>query len=163
MKIAIGLALSCICIQQQIQAQDIHAKQLVSNLFGKFEWQMKKPSVDKIIRKGTRVSEPYFDGTMLFFKETFFDSNIEQVGFFGYDAKNKTIFSIGLYNVDIGPHVLKGTLKKESQGYSVRFFEGDKQIVLQVENEGYHYWEYYSKQGKVWSKDDLQIDFYRQH
>lgn len=145
----------------QIYAQDVYGKKVVTLLHGSFNWEMKRPSQGEILRSGQRTSEFQFNETVFSFQETFFDSDVEQVGFFGYNAKENNIFSIGIYNVDMGPHILRGTLQKMTNGYLVRFFEGEKQVVLRVMSNMHHFWEYYSKTGDQWIKDDLRIDFYR--
>jgi hypothetical protein len=146
---------------QTNEAQQKDLNGLVSQMSGAFIWEMTKPASQTMIRKGERTSEPYFEGQLFMFRETFFDSKIEQVGFFGYDTKEKQVLSVGLYNVDMGPHILKGTPEKLDKGYLVTFFEKDKKIVLHIENREHHFWKYYSKNGDQWMVDDLQIDFYR--
>jgi hypothetical protein len=153
------LGASC-CIAR---AQQMDLKALVSQMSGSFTWEMTKPSSQALIRKGERISESYFDGQLFMFRETFSNSNIEQVGFFGYDTKGKQMLSVGLYNVDMGPHILKGAPEKVDQGYQVVFFEKGKKIVLHVENREHHFWEYYSKIEGEWTMDDLRIDFYRKN
>lgn len=150
------LWMTCHHLQAQVQPEEF-----MNHMLGTFEWKMYKPLSHTIIRTGKRTSEPCFEGQLFMFRETFSDSDIEQVGFFGYDKEANQILSVGLYNVDMGPHILKGSLKKEKQGYQVIFIEDDKTIVLHIKNREYHYWEYYSKKGDVWSLDDLRIDFYR--
>lgn len=142
------------------KAQDF-SRDLMASMIGDFYWEMTKPSTHLSVKKGERVSEPYFNGCLFLFHETFYDSEIEQVGFFGYDTRENKVLSVGLYNVAMGPHVLKGYPQQKGQGYEVTFFEGDKKIVLYVENRNFHYWVYYSKDKDQWIMDDLRIDFHR--
>ncbi len=155
------LLLSTFYLTNAIAQAQVYPKELISQMQGAFEWEMKKPSTNAIIRKGERTSSTYFEGQLFMFRETFLDTDIEQVGFFGYDNQTKQVINVGLYNVDMGPHILKGTPEKVNQGYQVTFFENDKKIVLHIKDSDHHYWEYYSKRDSRWSQDDLQIDFHR--
>jgi len=150
------LWLSCHLAQAQVRP-----KELINQVQGTFEWEMRKPSSNTVISQGERTSSPYFEGQLFMFRETFLDSDIEQVGFFGYDNQTKHVISVGLYNIDMGPHILKGTVEKVVQGYQVTFFESDKRIVLHIKDRDHHFWKYYSKLDVGWSQDDLQIDFHR--
>lgn len=142
-----------------ILAQEIKPHEIVENMSGNFEWAMVKPKSKQIVRRGKRTTEQHFNGQILFFCETFYDSEIEQLGFFGYDTKTKEIVSVGLYNIDLGPHILRGMPQRDGQGYRVAFYEGNKKIILTIKSPKHHYWQYYSKENRKWIQDDLQIDF----
>lgn len=153
------LGVSCFAVR----TQEIDFKTLVFQMSGAFVWEMTKPSNQTMIRNGERTSESYFEGQLFMFRETFYNSKIEQVGFFGYDVKEHQVLSVGLYNVDMGPHILKGIPEKVNEGYQIIFFEQGKKIVLHVENREHHFWEYYSNNDGEWIRDDFRIDFYRKN
>jgi hypothetical protein len=151
----------CLFIFYFSLGQNIELQRIVDFMAGNFEWQMIKPISQEVVRTGHRTTQEQFDGHLFFFEETFMDSNIEQVGLFGYDEKVGDIISIGIYNIDFGPHIIRGKPQRVGRGYRVIFYQMDKKIVLEIHDYGHHCWQYFSKKNGIWVQDDLQVDFTR--
>lgn len=121
---------------------------------------MIRPSENKVIRTGTKSSDYHLDSLILLSRETFDLSEIEQVALFGYNQKDSLFFSVSAYNVDIGPHLIRGSLHEN--GRTVEFQENDStKLFLSIVNRDEYQWTYQIRKNGGWEERDLKIVFSR--
>ncbi len=147
--------------QENKKSLPYHVKKVMNLLQGKFTWQMIRPSTNEILRTGIKESHYELDSSILITKETFDTSNVKQIGFFGYKEIDSSYFFIQLYNVDIGPHILKGYINKDLN--RITFPESDSsKFYLNFVGNSEYYWTYETLKNDEWIKRDLQIIFKRE-
>lgn len=134
--------------------------EVLSYYQGKFTWEMGRTSESTILRTGESTSTYVLDSLVLQGHEIFHDSNIEQVGYFGYDSKQSKFFSVGIYNIDKGPHLLQDGIFVSD--YVIEFKENDStKVYLTFINIDEHYWTTKSLKEGNWIVNDLKILFKR--
>jgi len=144
----------------QEQSLSLDIREIMNNLQGSFEWKMIRPSDNKILRTGTKVSQYDLDSLILISHEEFNSSKIKQTALFGYKKSDSSFFSIGLYNIDIGPHISYGYLNKDLR--RVEFFENDSsKFYLNMVDTSEYNWTYEDLKNQNWIKRDLKIIFER--
>ena len=113
------------------------------------------------MRTGTKIAFYELDSLILLSQETFDQTSIRQIGMFGYNEQEATYFSIGSYNIDIGPHVKYGSM--DSTLDRIMFMENDSsRYFLNLVSENEYYWTYENLNDGEWEPRDLKIIFKRE-
>lgn len=134
--------------------------EILNSLNGSFRWKMIRPSDNKVLKTGTKYSSYHLDNLVLLNHETFDSSKIEQISLFGYRENDSTFISVGMYNVDIGPHIILGHLNKSEK--RIEFSENDSsKLYLNILNSSKYYWTYQLLKNGIWIDRDLKIIFER--
>ncbi len=82
------------------------------------------------------------------------------MSFMAYRKKDSTFVSIGLYNVDVGPHIIEGRFNEPKK--RIEFFENDStKLNLTIVDATKYYWTYQNLENGVWKKSGLKIVFKR--
>lgn len=135
-------------------------REIMNNLEGQFTWTIIRPSENKVLRTGTKVSAYDLDSLVLVGHETFDSSSIKQMGFLGYNDLDTSFFTIGLYNVALNPKVRKGTFDLNTR--RIEFEESDSsRFFLNLDTESRYYWTYEFLENGSWKTRDLKIIFER--
>ena len=115
----------------------------------------------RLIRQGSRSSQYGLDSLNLIIKESFADSNIEMNGMLGYNSKDSLFYAVSVFNVDPGPHVMKGNLISSNE---IRFVEENTGTVniLTILNGNNHFWTSFKKRDNgSFERNDIKIIFTR--
>ncbi len=153
-------AISSISAQEKSDSISPEIRRVLNSLSGSFTWKIVRPSSNEIIRTGTKHSSYQLDSLALLGHEEFNDSNIKQMSFMAYNQKDSTFASVGMYNIDIGPHIAKGRLNRLKNG--INFFENDStKLNLVIVDASKYYWTYQNLENGIWKNRDLKIVFDR--
>ncbi|MEP1095401.1 MAG: hypothetical protein ABJG78_09845 [Cyclobacteriaceae bacterium] len=135
-------------------------REVLNTLQGNFNWTMIRPSDNKVLRTGTKTSTYDLDSLILLSHEEFDSSSIKQVAFFGYNRSDSSFVSVGLYNIDMGPHVSSGYFVEDSR--RIEFYENDSaRYYLNLSSPSRYFWTYENLKNQKWEKRDLKIVFER--
>ncbi len=146
--------------QQEVHKVPSNIRQIMNSLEGRFTWKIIRPSENRILRTGTKISQYDLDSLILVGHETFDSSSIKQVGLFGYNDVDSSFFTIGLYNVSLDPKVRKGVFDEKSR--QIVFHENESsKFFLNLDSDSRYYWTYEFLEGEAWKKRDLEIIFER--
>ncbi len=147
--------------QEETNPLPNYVRDVLNTLQGEFRWKMIRPSDSTVLRTGTKTSSYRLDSLALLSHETFDSSDIRQMAVFGFRQKDSTFFSVGMYNVDIGPHTIEGRFNKHKK--RIEFSENDStRLYLNMIDASKYYWTYQTLKDGHWKDRDLKIVFERQ-
>ncbi len=156
----IALTIGSLSAQSGRETIPPEVREILNTLHGDFKWEMIRPSDGKTLRTGTKTSRYHLDSLVLFSGETFDASEIEQVAFFGYNHRDSLFFSVGIYNIDPGPHLTQGFLTENES--VIEFQENDSsRLFLEIIDTNQYNWTYKHLKDKAWRDRDLEITFKR--
>lgn len=136
------------------------ARTVLSNMVGKFTWEMWKPSEGKKVREGTSEVTLEVEKSVLLLKESVAGTTIEMLGMLGYNERENRFFSISTSNIDEGPYIMYGKMAYGSNSIEFIVDEVTKHVLNTNDRDG-HYWETFALVDNEWKKQDKLIIFKR--
>lgn len=124
------------------ETNQIRAERILNDLEGTFRWEIWNLAQTELKRTGI-TTKKRIDPFILSIDESFDNSTIKMDGFSGYDVRKDRFFSVSVFNVDPGPHIMYGQLTSVKKQVEFEEQSNGTKHILTIISEDEHQWKHY--------------------